>query len=100
MIILSYYQIIDNSSKSDLAPRPVRIWLSATSGLVPPSHSALLGEAIETFVSDSALGRRVGEAAQRHVLQNFTWEQAAHRGLDFYRRVLGSHANLSRVIDG
>ena len=71
-----------------------------TGRVVPPHDTALLGEVVQTFVSDSALSRRVGDAARRHVLENFTWEKAARQGFDFYQRLLGCHVKLSRVIDG
>jgi glycosyltransferase involved in cell wall biosynthesis len=61
-----------------------------TGRVVPPHDAAALRQAVEGFVADPALSRRVGDAARRYVLANFTWEQAARRGLDFYNRLLGS----------
>jgi glycosyltransferase involved in cell wall biosynthesis len=70
------------------------IAIDGETGRVVPAHDpGLLGQAVEAYVSDPALSRRVGEKARRHVLRQFTWEQAARRGLDFYHDVLGPRAN-------
>jgi glycosyltransferase involved in cell wall biosynthesis len=71
-----------------------------TGRVVPPHDAASLGEAVETFVSNPALSSRVGEVARRHVLENFTWEQAARRGLGFYHHLLGTRTHPSRMTDG
>jgi len=55
-----------------------------TGRAVPPHDPAALREAVEGFIADPALSRQVGEAARRHVLATFTWDQAARRGLEFY----------------
>jgi glycosyltransferase involved in cell wall biosynthesis len=61
-----------------------------TGRIVPPHDATALRQAVEAFVADPALSRRVGDAARRHVLAHYTWEQAARRGLDFYRLLLGA----------
>ncbi|MBV8313812.1 MAG: glycosyltransferase family 4 protein [Singulisphaera sp.] len=70
-----------------------------TGRVVPPHDAAALREAVEGFVAKPALSRQVGESARRHVLANFTWEQAAHRGLDFYHRVLGAQTPPSQMTE-
>jgi len=56
-----------------------------TGFVVPPHDRAALREKIELLVGNPALSRRLGAAARRHVEKNFTWEQVARRGLEFYR---------------
>jgi glycosyltransferase involved in cell wall biosynthesis len=56
-----------------------------TGFVVPPNDLGALRQRIEQFVSNPELSKSMGQAARRHVQKNFTWEQAAKRGLDFYR---------------
>ncbi len=58
-----------------------------TGWVVPPSDPAALRKAVERLMADRALAERMGAAARRHVSQHFTWEAAARRGLQFYRRL-------------
>jgi glycosyltransferase involved in cell wall biosynthesis len=55
-----------------------------TGFVVPPNEPAPLRQRIEQFIADPGLSAAMGAKARRHVEQNFTWEQAARRGLDFY----------------
>lgn len=59
-----------------------------TGFIVPPHDLRALGDRIERLVQDPGLSRRLGLAAAQHVAKNFTWENAAQRGLALYRRVL------------
>lgn len=72
------------------ASLPETVVEGETGLVVPPHDREALRGAIGRFMGDSALALRVGLAARRHVEQRFTWESAAQRGLDLYRRVLAS----------
>ena len=55
--------------------------------VVPPHDRDAMRAAISRFMNDPAYAWQVGAAARRHVERQFTWESAAQRGLDLYRRV-------------
>ena len=63
------------------------------SGLcVPDGDTAAMAAAIERLLADSALGRRLGEAAQEQVRREFSWEQVAARVEEVYRQALAAAA--------
>ncbi len=60
-----------------------------TGFVVPPGDPAALGDKIALLCRDPDLSVKMGRAAQRLAQERFTWEAAAERGLQLYRRVLG-----------
>lgn len=54
--------------------------------LVPPGDSSALAQAIDTLLTDSALGARLSQAGAIEV-EKFTWEEVASRYLDIYADV-------------
>lgn len=67
-----------------------------TGFVVPPGDREALRARIESLMDDPERSRAVGEAARRHVLQNFTWDQVSRRGLTFYRSLRGApHGDLA-----
>ncbi len=53
--------------------------------VVPPGDPDALRAALEPLTSSLATARRRGDAARRHVLENFTWSKVADRCLTAYR---------------
>jgi glycosyltransferase involved in cell wall biosynthesis len=56
--------------------------------LAPPKDPLALARAIERLLSDSALARRLGEAARAHALDDFTAEALVRNTLAGYEKVL------------
>lgn len=56
--------------------------------LVPERDPAALAEAIARLLGDRALGKRLGSAARRRVLEQLTWDQTAARFEQAYERAL------------
>ncbi|HEX2190668.1 MAG TPA: glycosyltransferase family 4 protein [Longimicrobiaceae bacterium] len=63
-----------------------------TGFVVPPGDGAALRARVERLVRDPGASRAMGAAARRHVLENFTWDQVAGRGLRLYRALRGEAA--------
>lgn len=63
-----------------------------TGFIVPPGDARALRERVELLVRDGARSRTMGDAARRHVRDNFTWDEVAGRGLEFYRKLRGDSA--------
>ena len=62
---------------------------SGESGLlVPMGDRAEFGRATDRLLTDSALARRLGEAARHRVLSEFTVEKMVERHLELYRTLL------------
>jgi glycosyltransferase involved in cell wall biosynthesis len=62
--------------------------LDGKTGFIVAAHDpAALREKILILVKDSALSQSMGRAARRHVESEFTWDKAAERGMDLYRRL-------------
>jgi glycosyltransferase involved in cell wall biosynthesis len=57
--------------------------------LVEPDDPGQLAAAIDRLGADPDHLRRLGESARARVATEFTWEYAAERAMDGYRRVLG-----------
>jgi glycosyltransferase involved in cell wall biosynthesis len=53
--------------------------------LLPPGDATVLAREMRTLLSDSALRHRLGEAARRRVLAEYTIERMVERTLDVYR---------------
>jgi starch synthase len=53
--------------------------------LVPPSDPAGLAEAVNRFLGDSALRKRLAVNARKRVEERFTWEAAARRTFEIYK---------------
>jgi glycosyltransferase involved in cell wall biosynthesis len=68
-----------------------------TGYVVAPGDARALREHIEQLVANPGLSVSMGRAARAHVLENFTWDRVAARGLDFYRQLgaRDSHAGGS-----
>jgi len=58
-----------------------------TGFVVPPHDLTALRDRIDQLVGNPALSQSMGAAARRHIETSFTWDQAARRGLDFYREL-------------
>lgn len=56
--------------------------------LVPPSDAGALAVAIARLLDDPEKGQALGEAGRRRVVDRFTWEEAARRTADVYRRAI------------
>ena len=56
--------------------------------LVPPGDAGALATAINRVLEDASLGRRLGTAGRRRVLDRFSWRRTAELTADQYRGVL------------
>ncbi|MBM4249769.1 MAG: glycogen synthase [Euryarchaeota archaeon] len=62
---------------------------SGLSGLlVPPADPPALAEAVNRLLADRALSAKLASSARRRVEERFTWEAAAKRTFELYRRLL------------
>ena len=61
-----------------------------TGYLIAPHDPVSLRTFITRLISDANLSQAMGAAARRHVEAHFTWDQAARRGLAFYRTLAPS----------
>jgi rhamnosyl/mannosyltransferase len=60
-----------------------------TTGLeVPLRDVSALAQALETLSHDAALRRRLGQAGQRRVIEQFSQTQMAQRHIALYQRIL------------
>jgi glycosyltransferase involved in cell wall biosynthesis len=55
---------------------------------VPPGDSGALGDALQELVRDEAARSELAEAAARAAAGPYSWDEAARRTLDLYRRLL------------
>jgi glycosyltransferase involved in cell wall biosynthesis len=82
--------------------------LPGTTGLeVPLRDVAALAQALETLSHDAALRRRLGQAGQRRVIEQFSQTQMAQRHIALYKRILegkaagtGADSGQQRAISG
>ncbi len=65
----------------------------ATGYLVPPGEPSALADAISTLLGDAELCRRMGAAARKHVVENFSATSVAARWARKYEAILTSEAN-------
>lgn len=81
--------VVDYGGPGELATPEcgMRIPMSPRETLVPA-----LAESMEALASDRGLARRLGEAARRRALTEFTWAAKADQVVTFYRAVL-EHAS-------
>lgn len=56
--------------------------------LVPPENVTALAEAIVKLAKDRAMQQQMGEAGQRYVLANYTWEKSLDLMCGLYERVV------------
>jgi glycogen synthase len=62
---------------------------SGQSGLlVPPADPKRLSEAVNRLLGDAGLGRKLAVNARRRVERHFSWESAARRTFEIYKRIL------------
>jgi glycosyltransferase involved in cell wall biosynthesis len=62
---------------------------SGQSGLlVPPADPKRLSEAVNRLLGDAGLGRKLAVNARRRVERHFSWESAARRTFEIYKRLL------------
>jgi glycosyltransferase involved in cell wall biosynthesis len=54
----------------------------------PAGFSRGLANAINRFAADPALGRRMGEAGRRRVVENFSWRSIAKQTLALYNTLV------------
>lgn len=69
---------------TDVASMPEVVEDGVTGFVVPPNNPAALGEKIRWLRSHPDEATRMGQAARRRVLENFTWEKVVDRCLDAY----------------
>lgn len=60
--------------------------------LVPPGDAQALAGAIGQALDDATLRAHLGAAGRQRVVDNFTWQVAAHRTADIYRNAIGVHS--------
>ena len=56
--------------------------------LVPPRDPSALVQAIETFMDHPQRAAELGQAGYRRVQRHFTWQRAAEKTVDAYRKVI------------
>lgn len=59
--------------------------------LIPPGSTAQLAATIQALLTDRALRGAYGQAGAARARQEYTWQQAAQRTLDAYRRTVSHH---------
>jgi len=59
-----------------------------TGRVVPVDDPAAWAQAMEEWLSDAGLRKRIGKAARRHAVKHFTWEACAAQSEAVFRRVL------------
>lgn len=57
--------------------------------LVNPQDSFKFAEAMELYLKDTKLAKRIGESNQKKVLENFTWAKNAEQTIEAYKTVIG-----------
>jgi len=55
--------------------------------LVPPADAHALAEAMDTFMRDAQLRRRMGQAGRQRILEKFNWRKAALQTEAVYQQV-------------
>ncbi|MCM2272373.1 MAG: glycosyltransferase [candidate division Zixibacteria bacterium] len=73
---------------SNVGGIPEVVLNNLTGVLVPPEDPAALAEAIIRLVQDRASQQQMGEAGQRYVMANYTWEKSLDLMATLYERVL------------
>ena len=56
--------------------------------LVPPRDTDALAAALRTVLADKQLGRKMGEAGRKRVVENFSWREAARHTAQVYEELL------------
>ena len=56
--------------------------------LVPPGDADALAAALKGLLGDKQLGKKMGEAGRRRVVENFSWRQAARQTVQVYEELL------------
>ena len=56
--------------------------------LVPPGDSAALATALKGLLANKQLGKKMGEAGRKRVVENFSWRQAARQTVQVYEELL------------
>lgn len=56
--------------------------------LVPPRDADALATALKQLLADKQLGRNMGEAGRKRVVENFSWRQAALQTVQVYEELL------------
>lgn len=60
----------------------------------PEAFAAALAQAMNRILRDPALGRRMGEASRKRVLEKFSWASIAAQTLDFYKDLASRGVDL------
>ncbi|MCC7162723.1 MAG: glycosyltransferase family 4 protein [Anaerolineae bacterium] len=58
--------------------------------LVPPADIDAWEAAVRRILDDPALGKRLGETAQRDLIEQYTWDARAHKVLDGIAEKIGA----------
>ncbi len=56
--------------------------------LVEPAEVDELAQAMENFLVNPRLAKKMGEQAKKYVLENFTWDKAAQKMVKEYQLIL------------
>lgn len=70
---------------------PEVVGKDGTGILVPPRDPKALAAAILRLLKDPGLRQRMGRAARKRVLKEFTWENAARQMVRVYQEVIDAH---------
>ncbi|HEY32018.1 MAG TPA: glycosyltransferase family 4 protein [Dehalococcoidia bacterium] len=62
--------------------------------LVPPADPDNLAVALKRLLSDKQLGKSMGDAGRKRVLENFSWQQTALNTVRVYEELLDAHGRL------
>ncbi len=65
-----------------------------TAYLVPPRDPLELASGIDFLAENSELRKKIGKAARKRVLENFTWENAARQMVKVYEEVIDANGGL------
>jgi len=66
-----------------------------TGVLVEPRSGPALAAGIASLLDDPERAAKIGKAARKRVLSQFTWQRAAERTVDVYREVLREHRSAA-----
>jgi len=68
--------------------------------LVPPGDALAIASAVEQFLDDPDLARRLGAAARQRALDCYDWRVTASNMIEAYERAIWDHRRLGRGVLG